>query len=273
MCPVNTEFETHLSTKIPVGGLVGKAERHLFNGGGKRVRPRFMFALGEMFDIPPEKLYNAASSVELIHAGTLMHDDVVDTATERRTLPSANVVFGNSVAVLGGDSLLARAFLLLAEGDRSQDAVKYFAKTIFAMTEGVALELSLRHNRNATVEQAVAIADGKTGALFGLCGNLVGLAANDDNAAETLGQVGVLVGRAFQLRDDIDDLQEDARDGTPTVALIADPKTATKKADQAIAQIEHILRPYKHHNGFDSLVELIHIITRSTPQRAIADIA
>jgi geranylgeranyl pyrophosphate synthase len=273
MLPMHTEFETHLSTKIPTGGLVGKAERHLFDGHGKRVRPRLMFALGEMFEVEPQKLYDAACSVEMIHAGTLMHDDVVDTATERRSLPSANVVYGNSVAVLGGDNLLARAFLLLAEGERSQDAVKYFAKTIFAMTEGVALELQLRHDRSATVEQAITIADGKTGALFGLCGNLVGLAANDDEAAETLGKVGVLVGRAFQLRDDIDDMQEDSRDGTPTVTLITDPKTATKKADQAIAQIEHMLKPYRRKPGFDNVIELIKIITRSTPQRMITDIA
>ena len=215
------KFEIMLAKQLEGNDLLSEAKKHLFKSkNAKRVRPQFLFACGRLLDISESKLLKLACAVELIHTASLLHDDVVDNAMKRRKLPSANAKFGNNTALLAGDQLLARALLLLADSPKAQKSVKAAADTLLKMSDAVALEESLRNKKPGTYRQLLSIADGKTGALFALCGSLAGFAANDNIAAEKLSEIGNLLGRMFQINDDINDLKEDKKDKTQTLPLI-----------------------------------------------------
>jgi octaprenyl-diphosphate synthase len=264
MLVMHETFEQRLAQLIVGSGMLAQAERHLLGStAAKRVRPRFLLACGALLDVPPALLEDLACAVELIHTATLLHDDIVDGATERRKLPSVNKAFGVEVAVLAGDGLLGQALLLFADSPRPGEAVKVAAQTVSVMAEAVVLEIELHDDANATADEMLSIADGKTGALFALCGYLAGLAANDLAAAERLAHVGRLMGRVFQIKDDIDDLEEDTANGTPTLSRVVGSQAALTKADESYAELLALLEPYQDHAAYPALIEAIQRITRT----------
>ena len=255
------KFEIILAKQLDGNDLLSEAKKHLFKSkNAKRVRPRFLFACGKLLNIPEPKLFKMACAVELIHTASLLHDDIVDNAMKRRKLPSVNAKFGNNMALLAGDQLLARALLLLADTPQSQKSVKAAAKTLLKMSDAVALEENLRNKKPGTNEQLLSIADGKTGALFALCGSLAGYTANDNIAAEKLSQVGNLLGRIFQINDDIDDLKEDKEDKTQTLPQIFGTKVTIDEIEKSHDKILKIIK-----NNFETnskFIESLNILIR-----------
>jgi heptaprenyl diphosphate synthase len=184
---------------------------HLATAGGKLLRPvltlfgAYAGQRGPVLESAPEAAIVGAVAVEALHLCTLYHDDVIDEATLRRGVPSANARWGNTVAVIGGDILLARAFRLGASIGSAEAAL--LAETLEGLCAGQANELSSMydpHRGEAAYKSAIA---GKTAALMAASLRVGGLASALDSAdLEQLSTAGHELGMAFQLIDDLLDL-------------------------------------------------------------------
>ncbi|MBM4376893.1 MAG: polyprenyl synthetase family protein [Deltaproteobacteria bacterium] len=205
-------IERELDTfTTPVDGdLAERAAAHLLGQRGKRIRPicallgaRFAGAGGD------ERVHEIAVASELVHAATLLHDDVIDDADERRGAAAARVVFGNSASILGGDYLLIEA-LQRVQRTKQTTVLAELLETIAEMVAAEALQLERRGTLDASREAYLTIVDGKTASLFRwalLAGGRLGTLGARQLAA--LGTAGMALGRAFQLVDDALDLEGD----------------------------------------------------------------
>lgn len=235
---MHPEFQQQLVQYISSTTTLGDAERHLLQTEkAKFVRPAYVFACGKALGLTSDQLLNEASAVELMHTGTLLHDDIIDEAMERRGKESVNAKYGNKLAILGGDALFAQSLALLLNTPQPEKAVRIAAETLMDITEAVAAELDTYQSKAATKEQLLEIVDGKTGALFALCGYLAGLAANNIKAAEQFSRIGMHIGQVFQINDDIDDLEEDKQSNVLTVPLLLGEDAARAHVDSIIDDI------------------------------------
>jgi heptaprenyl diphosphate synthase len=242
--------EDNLSRAVTAEGLLGAAASHLVAApAAKRARPRLLLAFARLVDGSPddERLVRAAAAIELVHTASLLHDDVVDQAGARRGRASANARFGNEAAVLAGDLVLARALALLSfDGRAVQAAVDVLAR----MSAAAVREIEVRGQR-VSVEEALRIAEGKTGALFGLCGTLAALGTPHD---EALRRAGEAFGVAFQITDDIDDVDTDARDGFVTVPLMTSRDEARALVDIHLDRARAALAPFASTPAHDDVL-------------------
>jgi len=179
--------------------LVEDVGKHILSAGGKRLRPLLMMEVCRMLGGDVERVIPLAVGIEYIHMASLLHDDVVDGAHTRRGRPSANVLFGNQAVVLGGDYFYAKALWLYANYGNLQ-AVEMVSRAVMHMSQSQLLEL-LSLGKLISEEEYFRIIDGKTGALFGASMGVGALMA-ESPFAEEFYQVGLKVGRAFQLIDD-----------------------------------------------------------------------
>ncbi|MEN9786542.1 MAG: hypothetical protein RLZZ299_1806 [Pseudomonadota bacterium] len=185
------------------GGTLRETARHLVLAGGRRMRVRLAAACGQALGTPAERVVGIAVAGELIHAASLLHDDVVDAAATRRGRASANARFGNSAAVLGGDWVLAAAMDAIAWDSR---LLLGAVRTVGEMAEAAIDEVESRGTLAGGMGRWRAIAVGKTGVLFGWIGAACALAAGRDEEAEPFRSFGHHLGVAFQLADDVADL-------------------------------------------------------------------
>jgi len=182
---------------------------HLINAGGKRVRPAFSVTAAAtrnpaMEPAPPEVI-SGAVSVELVHLGSLYHDDVMDDALTRRTVESVNARWGNLKAILAGDYLLARASEIAAS--LGTEVAGLLASTIARLCEGQILELQHTFNVQRSEESYLASIDGKTASLLGTACRVGGIVGDLPRPIiERLTQFGHSYGMAFQIVDDILDV-------------------------------------------------------------------
>jgi octaprenyl-diphosphate synthase len=194
-------------------GVAAEAARHLLAAGGKRVRPLLLVLAGRAAGGRPEPHLEErlAQAAELVHAATLLHDDVLDDGRVRRGVPAARVLWGNAASVLGGDFLLVRALELTASTGVT-GALDELLSAIARMIDGEALQLA--HRGRADLQPAAyrAVVDGKTASLFAWCGRAgARLAGARASAIEALGTYGLHLGHAFQIVDDVLDVEGDAR--------------------------------------------------------------
>lgn len=180
------------------------AARHLCLGGGKRARPVLVKIFGDTLGVAEGKLVVPGVAAELIHAASLLHDDVVDAGMFRRGKPTVNARWGNIVAVMSGDLLLSGALLKLAEVDARLTATAL--GTIAEMTRAAIAEVQARGNLELPLEELRGIGEGKTGSLFGWCGVAAATIAGDEEAARCFDRFGRRLGIAFQMADDIRDI-------------------------------------------------------------------
>ncbi|MGO9508176.1 MAG: nonaprenyl/(2E,6E)-farnesyl/geranylgeranyl diphosphat synthase [Mycobacterium sp.] len=183
---------------------------HLFLAGGKRFRPLFTVLAAQTGPDPDSGDVTIAGAViEMIHLATLYHDDVMDEAEVRRGAPSANARWGNNVAILAGDYLLATASRLVAR--LGPEAVLIIADTFAALVTG-----QMRETRGApedadSIEQYLKVIHEKTGSLIGAAGRLGGMFSGADaDQVERLSRLGDIVGTAFQIGDDIIDIDSES---------------------------------------------------------------
>jgi len=193
--------------------LVEDVGRHILSAGGKRLRPLLMMEVCRVLGGDVERVVPLAVGIEYIHMASLLHDDVVDGAHTRRGRPSANVLFGNQAVVLGGDYFYAKALWLYANYGNLQ-AVEMVSRAVMHMSQSQLLEL-LSLGKLISEEEYFRIIDGKTGALFGASMGVGALMA-ESPLAEEFYQMGLKVGRAFQLIDDaLDYSSSEERLGKP----------------------------------------------------------
>lgn len=183
-----------------------KAAQHLLIAGGKRFRPLLAQLAGEFGPADDHRKIDAAVAVELIHVGSLYHDDVIDEATTRRGTASANANWGNTVAILAGDFLMARASEVAA-ATLGQEAVEILARTYAELVEGQTLELQLDWDLNHGADEYFRVIEGKTASLIRTSARLGAMAADaDPETIEAVSRWAWELGIVFQISDDALDL-------------------------------------------------------------------
>jgi heptaprenyl diphosphate synthase len=189
--------------------LMTDAVLHLLHAGGKRFRPLFTVLSAQLGPQPDAReVTTAGAVVELVHLATLYHDDVMDEAQVRRGAPSANVRWGNSVAILAGDYLFATASRLVSS--LGPIAVRVVAETFAQLVTG-----QMRETRGAaggadSIEDYLRVVHDKTACLIGTAGRFGAMFSGaGDDQIERLSRLGGIVGTAFQISDDIIDVDSD----------------------------------------------------------------
>ncbi|HEX2274843.1 MAG TPA: polyprenyl synthetase family protein [Acidimicrobiales bacterium] len=179
---------------------------HQIPAGGKRLRPALALCAGQLDGGPaPDDVVMGACAVELVHLGSLYHDDVMDEARTRRNVESVNARWGNLVAILAGDFLLARASEIAAS--LGTEVAGLLAATIGRLCEGQVLELSQTFDVDRTEDAYLSSIAGKTAALMATACRIGGLTARAPRPAiEALTAYGQRLGMVFQIVDDILDV-------------------------------------------------------------------
>jgi len=185
--------------------LLAATARHLLAAGGKRIRPMLVLLSGYCGDPADPRLIPGSVAIELTHLATLYHDDVIDESTDRRGVPSANARWDNTVAILTGDYLFARASELSA--DLGPDVCRLLARTIAVLCDGQIREVDASGSLDQTQGSYLEVIRRKTAVLIAASCRLGGMLSEADEAdIETLEAFGDSLGMAFQLSDDIMDL-------------------------------------------------------------------
>jgi heptaprenyl diphosphate synthase len=189
--------------------FVSETSRHLIDAGGKRFRPLLVLLGARFGDAQAPGILPAAVAVELTHLATLYHDDVMDEAAIRRGAPSANARWGNSVAILTGDFLFARASDISVE--LGLDAIRAQARTFERLVSGQIRETLGPDESEDPVDHYLSVVADKTGSLIASAGRLgAQLAGADEVAIDVLARFGERIGVAFQLSDDLLDVMSES---------------------------------------------------------------
>ena len=183
---------------------------HLFMAGGKRFRPLFTVLSAQIGPEPDAfEVTIAGAVIEMVHLATLYHDDVMDEAEVRRGAPSANLRWGNNVAILAGDYLFATASRLVSR--LGPEAVRIIADTFAQLVTGQMRETRGIPDGADSIEQYLKVVHEKTGCLIGAAGRFGAMFSGaDGDQIERLSRLGGLVGTAFQIADDIIDIDSDS---------------------------------------------------------------
>ncbi len=212
----------HAITSITT--FVNPVAGHLLRLGGKRLRPLVVLLTAGICGRKNPRSIQAAALVEILHAATLIHDDVVDGSSTRHGAPSVNALWSNPAAVLAGDYLLSCGLLLcLRNGE--YDFLHIVSDAIRRMSEAELLEIHKAALLDMSEQDYDAVIRGKTASLFAACGGL-GAASVDATAAQRtrFRAYGENVGMAFQIRDDVLDYVGGQRLGKPVGADIRESK-------------------------------------------------
>src|SRR5436190_1437330 len=212
--------------------------QYLQSAGGKRLRPALLLLSAKLVGSGGPSAIHLGAVVELIHAATLIHDDVIDTAETRRGRPSTNVQWGNHTCVLAGDWMYMQAFQI-ALRERSFQMLDLLIGLTQMMVEGELLQLERIGRINVTEADCMELVDRKTACLFSVCARLGGICGTSDpQVQEKLGEYAWNLGMAFQLVDDILDFTAreqtlgkpvggDLREGKVTLPLVYALECAT----------------------------------------------
>src|SRR6266446_6921442 len=177
--------------------------RYLHASGGKRLRPSLLLLSSKLIGDGGASAIRLGAVVEIIHAATLVHDDVIDAAETRRGRPSTNVKWGNHTCVLAGDWIYMQAFQI-ALRERSFQILDLLISLTQMMVEGELLQLERIGRIGVTEADCMELVDRKTACLFSVCSRLGAIAAHaDPGAQEKLGEYAWNLGMAFQLIDDV----------------------------------------------------------------------
>lgn len=228
------------------------AMRHGALGGGKRFRPFLAIESAGLFDVPAERVLDAAIAIECVHCYSLIHDDLpaMDDDVLRRGRPTVHVAFDEATAILAGDSLLTLAFEILARPKTHEDA-GVRSDLVLALSRASGWQgmaggqmLDIEAERRQTDVQAISRIDAlKTAALIACACEAGAIVAKADAGAQTaLRSYGQALGLAFQLKDDLLDIEGDAEQVGKATGKDADAGKATLIAmlgvDEAKRRIE-----------------------------------
>jgi octaprenyl-diphosphate synthase len=228
---VEARLEEELRSREP---RLTEIASHLVGAGGKRVRPLVVLLVAHAAagGVPSRRddVVDAAVALELIHSATLLHDDIIDGGETRRGKPSALAAFGLGDALVAGDFLFCRAFALCARFEA--EVIRWAAEACVALTEGELLQSRFRRNATVAVADYDEIIDRKTASLFAAGARTAAhLAGAPVALVDRMRDCGLHVGRAFQMQDDLLDVEGttartgkprglDLRDGNPSLPIV-----------------------------------------------------
>lgn len=197
-------------------GLLSQALGYIRQRAGKRMRPMLLLLVAKNFGKVTAVSHRAGVGLELLHTASLVHDDIVDEAQERRGQASVNAVYDNKVSVLVGDYILSAALLNVCQTENVA-IVRYLSKLGQTLSNGEILQLTSNGSDAISEEAYYEVIKQKTAALFEACCVLGAMSVNtseeDTNAAREFGQT---LGVIFQIRDDIFDYYDSSQIGKPT---------------------------------------------------------
>jgi all-trans-nonaprenyl-diphosphate synthase len=201
------------------------AAEHLFDAGGKRLRPAIVFLMARATMAGKEitaRHRRLAEITEMIHTASLVHDDVVDTAPTRRGVPTVHSIFGNRIAVLAGDFLFAQSSWYLANLD-NLTVVKLLSQVIMDLAEGEIQQGMRQFDTTLSIDAYLEKSYYKTASLLANSAKAAGILSDmDEDTCENLYQYGRDLGLAFQIVDDILDFTSSAETlGKPVASDLA----------------------------------------------------
>jgi heptaprenyl diphosphate synthase len=199
------ERELEKSVHVESSGLLTETSSYLIAAGGKRFRAMLVLLAGYLGDPSDPRLIPGSVAIELVHLATLYHDDVIDEADARRGAPSANVRWDNTVAILTGDFLFARASEIST--DLGTDVCRLLARTIAVLCDGQIREVDSSAKVDQPESNYQEIIRRKTASLIATSCRLGGVLSDaTQEHTDTIERFGDALGMAFQLSDDIMDI-------------------------------------------------------------------
>jgi heptaprenyl diphosphate synthase len=241
MADVEALLRSHTRSEYP---FVDETAHHLVAAGGKRLRPLLTLLTAQYGDPTRDGIIAAAVACEITHLATLYHDDVMDEAPLRRGVESANIRWGNTIAILTGDFLFAKSSDLLA--DLGPAAVRLQARTFERLVIGQIMETQGPNPGQDPLEHYLKVVADKTGSLISASARYGGMVSGA--TADTVTVFGEKIGVAFQLADDIIDIASesnqsgktpgtDLREGVPTLVTL----NVMKSSDPADSDLKRLL--------------------------------
>jgi octaprenyl-diphosphate synthase len=212
MSEFEVRFRENMKSEVP---MLDKVTHYVIRRKGKQMRPMFIFLTAKMLGNINDKTYDAATLVELLHTATLVHDDVVDDANERRGFFSINALWKNKIAVLVGDYMLSKVLTLSIEKNNA-DLLAIVARTVKEMSEGELLQIEKARKMDITEEVYFNVIKKKTASLISTCCEGAAISVNRLDVSEKMRQFGENIGIAFQIKDDIFDYGTPNDIGKPT---------------------------------------------------------
>ena len=247
-------FRENMQSNVP---MLDKVTHYIIRRKGKQMRPMFLFLTAKMLGEVNDKTYQAASLVELLHTATLVHDDVVDDANERRGFFSVNALWKNKVAVLVGDYMLSKVLLLSIENNNTR-LLGIVARAVKEMSEGELLQIEKARKLDITEEVYFDVIRQKTASLIATVCESACVSVDREDLAPLMRQFGELVGLAFQIKDDIFDYGTPNDIGKPTGLDIRERKMtlpliyALAHADKSVKR--ELINIVKNHNEETKMV-------------------
>lgn len=259
----NKEFSKSMKSNISLLNIV---TNYLLKRKGKQIRPVLVFLSAKLIGKPGKSTQVAASLIELLHTATLVHDDVVDDANERRGFLSINALWKSKVAVLLGDYLLAKGLLLSVE-NKEYDILEITSEAVREMSEGELLQIQKTRKLNITEEEYFNIITKKTATLLAACtASGARSVTTDVELIQKMKDFGLNLGIAFQIKDDLFDYEKGSVTGKPkgndikekklTLPLIHALENAEKKKKKYILKL--ISKKSSNRNTYNEIFEFVH---------------
>ena len=251
---VNACIHENLQSDITMIPAIG---HYIVGSGGKRMRPLLCLLVAKMFGYQGERHIPMSVVIEFIHTASLLHDDVVDSSSQRRGAPSANGVWGNQASVLVGDYLFSRAFqMMVRDGDMTM--LKLMSDVTNALAEGEVLQLSRTFHLEMTEAECLEVIERKTAVLFSAAAEVgAHVSGQSEQVIRDMAEYGMCLGVAFQLLDDaLDYLADEATAGKPVGHDLEEGKItlplihAMQQDEELLARV-HVIAEQDAYEGDD----------------------
>lgn len=247
--------------------LLNIVVNYMLRTKGKQIRPLFVFLSAKMHGEISKSTYVAATTIELLHSASLIHDDVVDESYERRGVFSVGALWKNKIAVLMGDYLLSKG-LLVSTSEKEYETLDIISTSVKEMIEGELLQFKKSRKLDIDEESYLEIIKKKTASLIGTS---MAVGANsvtkDQSVIERMKEIGILAGLAFQIKDDIFDYQDKGIIGKPTGNDIKEKKITlplihviNNSSSRERRRIINIVN--RHNRRRDKVDELIELVKK-----------
>lgn len=247
---INDLFSAFLATAEPAA--LYEPIRYTLSGGGKRVRPVLTLLCAEVVGGAADDALYGAAAVEILHNFTLVHDDIMDAAEKRRNRATIHTKWDQNTAILAGDCMASIATTVLLQSSdlsRLRELTHAFAKGIVEVCEGQAMDLAFQDKTDVSLEEYLTMIEKKTGKMLELAVTTGGyLGGGDTTEIEALCSFALLIGRAFQIQDDLLDIIADTDEfgkttggdiveGKKTYLIIRALEKATTPEDKKLLEI------------------------------------